>query len=377
MTKKNTYLVLTPFFPSKNNFIGSYIYDQLNEIRNQIDFNIIVIKLTTLLNKDSDYVFDDFQVKHFRVYDLPFFILPGLFNTINKKRFSRFLLLKEIKRIKYIHCHVSYPSCYIVDDINAKKIAQHHGIDVLQLNNGRIDFIKKLQKNYLVDNTLRKLNKFDLQVAVSNLVLTKLNSYKKYYPNNEYVLYNGVDNKKFFNVKTSKNSVFTVGCVANFWKIKDQITLIKSIQHLIINGVKVKLRLVGTGPTFNKCLQYVKNNNLDDYICFESEMPHNKLNFFFNHIDLFVLPSFYEALGCVYLESWATETPFIAIKDQGIAEIIPNKKNMLANAKDFIDLSNRIYYFTKNKTIIKLPSSLNISSTISKYLSLSLFNNNA
>lgn len=377
MTKKNTYLVLTPFFPSKNNFIGSYIYDQLNEIRNQIDFNIIVIKLTTLLNKDSDYVFDDFQVKHFRVYDLPFFILPGLFNTINKKRFSRFLLLKEIKRIKYIHCHVSYPSCYIVDDINAKKIAQHHGIDVLQLNNGRIDFIKKLQKNYLVDNTLRKLNKFDLQVAVSNLVLTKLNSYKKYYSNNEYVLYNGVNNQKFYNIKTSKNSIFTIGCVANFWNIKDQITLIKSIQYLITNVVKVKLRLVGSGPTYNKCLEYVKNNNLEDYVFFESEMPHNKLNIFFNSIDLFVLPSYYEALGCVYLESWATETPFIAIKHQGIAEIVPNKKNMLANAKDFIDLSNKIHYFIKNKTIIKFPNRLCINSTISKYLSLDLFNSNA
>ena len=375
MNKDNTYLVVTPFFPTENNFVGIYIYDQLHELRSQTSFNIEIIKVVSILSIEHDYIFDDFKIKVFKVFDLPFFIFPGLFNLINKKRLSRFIKNNRINKIKFIHSHVSYPSAYIVEDLDGKKIIQHHGLDVLQLSNGRIEFIKKIQKNYLINNTIKKLNKFDLQIAVSNLVLTKLNSYKKYYPNNEYVLYNGVNNKKFFNIKNSKNSVFTIGCVANFWKIKDQITLIKSIQHLISNGVKVKLRLVGTGPTFNKCLKYVKNNNLDDYVCFEREMPHNKLNFFFNHIDLFVLPSFYEALGCVYLESWATETPFIAIKDQGIAEIVPNKKIMLANAKDFIDLSNKIYYFTQNKTIIKLPSSLNISSTISKYLSLSLFNN--
>ena len=369
--------MITPFFPSNNSFVGSYIFDQVNEIRKQTEFDVRIVKTVSLFSLEKDYEFHGFKVSIFKTLDFPFFIFPGMFHKINTKRFLNFLIREGIENVKYSHSHVTYPAYYLVDDLICNKIVQHHGLDVLQLQNGRSNFIKKNQRRHLIKNSIKQLNKANLNIGVSRLVLDKLKEFNDYNPKSEYVLYNGVDTSKFFPLEKNKSDGFTIGCVANFWKIKDQITLIKSIQHLISNGVKVKLRLVGTGPTFNKCLQYVKNNNLDDYICFESEMPHNKLNFFFNHIDLFVLPSFYEALGCVYLESWATETPFIAIKDQGIAEIIPNKKIMLANAKDFIDLSNRIYYFTKNKTIIKLPSSLNISSTISKYLSLSLFNNDA
>ena len=45
-----------------------------------------------------------------------------------------------------------------------------------------------------------------------------------------------------------------------------------------------------------------------------------------------------KALGCVYLESWATNTPFIAVKDQGISEIIPkNLKNLMLVPKSCPD----------------------------------------
>ena len=45
MRNKKTYLVITPFFPSDNCFIGNYIFDQVNEIRNQTNFNIEIIKV--------------------------------------------------------------------------------------------------------------------------------------------------------------------------------------------------------------------------------------------------------------------------------------------------------------------------------------------
>ncbi len=35
MESKKTYLVLTPFFPSNNSFVGSYVFDQINKIKKQ------------------------------------------------------------------------------------------------------------------------------------------------------------------------------------------------------------------------------------------------------------------------------------------------------------------------------------------------------
>ena len=41
--------------------------------------------------------------------------------------------------------------------------------------------------------------------------------------------------------------MFTIGCVANFWKLKDQITLIKAVEILLLNGLKIEVKFVGTG----------------------------------------------------------------------------------------------------------------------------------
>jgi glycosyltransferase involved in cell wall biosynthesis len=42
---------------------------------------------------------------------------------------------------------------------------------------------------------------------------------------------------------------------------------------------------------------------------------------------LFVLPSSYEGLGCVYLEAMASGMPVIACRGQGIEEIIRHEEN--------------------------------------------------
>ena len=129
------------------------------------------------------------------------------------------------------------------------------------------------------------------------------------------------------------------------------------------------------GFTLQSCKDYVKNNNLEELIRFENEIKHEVLNDFFNQIDLFVLPSYYEALGCVYLESWATNTPFIAVKEQGISEIIPKKYKeiMLVSKSNVIELSSKISYFIENKVDIEFDVSYDIKNTISIFLKNKVF----
>ena len=182
MNKNETYLVITPFFPSNESFVGSYIYDQINEIKNQSNFNIEIIKVVSYFSSESDYEFNGFKVKIFKTFDFPYFIFPGLFNSFNKRRFSKFLQKKNITNISFSHSHVSYPAAYLVEDLRCKKIVQHHGLDVLQLLNGRSNFIKKLQRNFLIKRTIRQLNKLDLNIGVSELVLNQLREYPTYSP---------------------------------------------------------------------------------------------------------------------------------------------------------------------------------------------------
>jgi glycosyltransferase involved in cell wall biosynthesis len=375
MRKNKTYLVITPFFPSDISFVGSYIFDQVNEIRNQTNFNIEVVKVVSSFSSEKDYEFKGFKVRIFKLLDIPFFIFPGIFNSINKSRFTSFLKRKKIENITISQAHVSYPASYFVEDLNCKKMVQHHGLDVLQLLNGRSNFIMKIQQNYLTGNTIKQLNKADLNIGVSKLVLQKLSEFCTYNPKKEYVLYNGVDTSKFYPKKTDENNIFTIGCVANFWEIKDHITLIKSIQLLKEQGKEILVRLIGTGPTLQMCKDFVLENDLSGNIVFEKEMKHEELNLFYNEIDIFILPSYYEALGCVYMESWATNTPFIAVKYQGVEELIPKelKDKMLVAKSDEVELSEKINFYIQNKTIFEFDKQLNIKSTISNFLKNKIF----
>ena len=236
----------------------------------------------------------------------------------------------------------------------------------------------KLQKNYLIRNKIRQLNKSDLNIGVSELVLNKLREYPTYSPKDEFVLYNGVDTSKFHPIKCDINKTFTIGCVANFWEIKDQITLIKSTQKILEDGKKIKLRMIGSGPTLKSCKKYVFENNLTKYILFENEIIHKELNDFYNSIDLFVLPSYYEALGCVYLESWATNTPFIGIEDQGISELIPEKdrKIFLAEVNSTESLKEKILIAFNNRNCYPFVSKYDIKNTIKEFMNYSFFKSN-
>jgi len=375
LKNKDTYLVVTPFFPSNDSFVGSYVFDQVNELRNQTNFNIDIIKAVSIFSSEQDYKFKGFNVCIFKTIDFPYFIFPGVFSKINKKRFFTLLKKNKIENIKYSHSHVSYPAAYLVEDLVCKKIVQHHGLDVLQLLNGRSNLIKKLQRNYLIKKTIRQLNKLDLNIGVSELVLNQLSKYPTYFPKDELVLYNGVDTSKFYPIEVKKDEIFTIGCVANFWEIKDQITLIKAVEIISLKGEKILLRLIGSGNKLDECCNYVKEHNLDSIISFENEKEHSALNIFYNEIDLFVLPSYYEALGCVYLESWATNTPFIGIEGQGISELLPdNKKDIfLAKSKDPISLQGCISHIMRFNEAIIFDNNYNIQNIMHDFLDHLIF----
>jgi glycosyltransferase involved in cell wall biosynthesis len=370
LKNKDTYLVVTPFFPSNESFVGSYIFDQLNELRNQTNFNIEIIKAVSIFSSEQDYEFKGFNVCIFKTIDFPYFIFPAVFSQINKKRFFKLLKKNKIKNIKYSHSHVSYPSAYLVEDLVCKKIVQHHGLDVLQLLNGRSNLIKKLQKNYLIKRTIRQLNRVDLNIGVSELVLNQLREYPTYAPKGEIVLYNGVDTSKFYPLYFTKNEIFTIGCVANFWEIKDQINLIKAVEAISLEGNNILLRLIGSGIKLDECCNYVKEHNLESIISFESNKEHTELNVFYNEIDLFVLPSYYEALGCVYLESWATNTPFIGIEGQGISELMPDheKGNLLAVKQSIDSLKEKILGEYNRRRIYPFVSKYDIKNTIKEFV---------
>ena len=378
---RKIYLEITPFFPTVESFRGPYVYDQVRSIERNSDYKVIVIKIVSAYaeEKNETYEYQGVKVCNFKVIDLPSSVLPGLFHAINLMRFERFL--KESVGIKpeeiaFVHSHVAYPAGALGVDFGRKygikNFIQHHGLDVMQLSNGRLlrGKARDLNAVFIKRRFLKSVNRTDLNIGVSQKVLDELQKIDGFSNSSRYVLYNGVDTKKFFKKPKKRNDKFTIGCIGNFWKIKDQITLLKALNILVNEkGIKdIRVIFVGSGSTLNECKRYVQEKNLNNFVEFRKEIDHTELNDFYNSLDLFVLPSYYEALGCVYMEALQLGVPIIGVKNQGIEEILKNEERpySLIERGDASKLADLIEFRYNSNT--KSCYDLNIDHYIRKFL---------
>ncbi len=172
--------------------------------------------------------------------------------------------------------------------------------------------------------------------------------------------------KKKINISFFKNSHIKAINVARFTDQKDHITLLKSILILKKRNIKIKLLILGYGPNKIKMLNFIKNNQLNDYV----KIINFKKNPFkyIAQSDLFLLTSTYEGLPNVLLEAMCLKK-FIISSDcpTGPREILKNGKlGMLFPCKKEEILAKKITeYISYKKKYNKL--------TLEAYKSLDRF----
>ena len=159
------------------------------------------------------------------------------------------------------------------------------------------------------------------------------------------VIYNGIDIEKF-NIQKEQHEVYTIGMTARFSKQKDQMTLIKAVELLIKQNVKLQLILVGGGKTKKKCEEYVQKNHLQNAICFKT----GKFIDIIPQLDLFVLSTHYEGLPLVLCEAMAAHLPVIATNVAGVDEIVVDgQTGFLVEENNYKQLADKIAFVKNNQ----------------------------
>lgn len=379
------YIVVTPFFPEKESFRGPYILDQVKAIQRNSNYEVIVFKPTPFYRPLSDYVYDGIKVYRFKDYSVPSNMWPNKFcDWLTSQSLLRKIKSLEIslKDISIAHGHVTKQGAYTnflkKRNSQIKSLVQHHGFDVLSITDGRFANFK-FHKNQCISHGVKICNEANLNIGVSWKTLEYVLQQPNIQLKNHYVLYNGVDygifNKGLDDKKLQlkENSEdFRIGCIGNFWELKDQITLIKAVQILKERGFcNIKTIFIGSGYTLENCISYVKEQHLEEFIEFHSEVMHDQLPSFYRTLDLFVLPSYWEAFGCVYTEAYACGVPFIAVKGQGIGEIIAeeDQERWLIDKGDYKKLADLIERCISDpQQDMKLVSSMKIDDLIVSFL---------
>lgn len=372
------YLILTPFFPEADSFHGPFIYDQARAIARLSDYRVVVVKPYAFWQRGGDYEFGGVRVLRCPHYAPPSCLLPNDLSDVLSVR----ALVRKLKEegialhdIAVCHAHVTDLGFYAVRlkrmNPAIKTIVQHHGFDVMTETSGRLARFA-WHKRWMQRYGRAICNAADLNVGVSRRTLDYVKAVPGVRLKREYILYNGVDTS-VFNEGEGKpaHEGFIVGCVGNFWPLKDQLTLIRAAERLIRDGMDdLRVRFIGSGRTLADCEAYVREHGLSDHIAFLTEVAHDELPAFYRSLDLFVLPSYWEAFGCVYTEAFACGTPFMAVKGQGIAEIVAKEEadKWLIEKGDDHALAEKIKAYRQARYAQRLTIDVGIDSLVRQFL---------
>ena len=399
--ERSIYIEITPFFPTSKSFRGSFIYDQVKALQKTGKFDeVLVFRPSSIYIKEKYYIYDGIIVYLFPCIQSPSYILNGIFDSINqvlfKKWFNRNFKF-PLNHIKVAHAHVSTFAIYplLLKDMNSniKTVIQHHDLDPYTIRNGKwADKYWNIRFKY--NRNKEVFEKIDYHLCVSDKVrdsllafpkprkgeiyqsylsrLKKIENLPTAQIKNTIVLFNGVDRNIFYKIDKKKEPIYKIGCIANFVDLKDQKTLLEAMRILIKEKgyINIHLSLIGSGPLLEECKTYVSSYKLDEYVSFETEVFHENLSTYYQSLNLFVLPSYFEGFGCVLAEAASCGVPFITCENQGIESYIPiaERNKWFFPAKDYIRLASLIINQIEKQEKQTFTASFDIDILIQKYL---------
>lgn len=239
-------------------------------------------------------------------------------------------LLIEKEKYDILAGHIVSETVYyaiwkIAKKIKLKSILTFHGLNVFQdyyKKNGLLDKFYFYRKKFL-------FSKANAIIGVSNKVKTVIEKEINNVP--VFCVYNGVDTKLFApKIKSiSQNEEIIIVAIGNLIPIKGFNYLIDAIYKIVNDDMKVKVYILGRGKEENQLKEQSKKLNLNNIIEFVGYKPYNLVKEYLQNADIFILPSYFEAIGCVYLEAMACGVATIGVKNQGIDEVITDGYNGL------------------------------------------------
>jgi len=197
--------------------------------------------------------------------------------------------------------------------------------------------------------------------------------YLKYYPFIRYktCIHNSVELNDISIALREDIRTLRLGYMARLDKQKDPLTLLKSvkygIEHNYFSRDSLSVLIAGEGELSQGCRDYVADNKLDDVISFAGWVSDKQS--FYNKIDVFCLPSIFEAFGLVFLEAARFNIPSISTDVEGIPEVvIDNETGLLVKPKDYKEMAKKIKRYIEDAELVKIHGN-NARERMQKYFS--------
>lgn len=168
---------------------------------------------------------------------------------------------------------------------------------------------------------------------------------------NVTVVYNGVDTKKFF-PQIAPNSRLQILSVGNLIPTKGHALLLRAFAPVLRDIPDCSLEIVGDGPERKRLDHLAAELGISKTVHFRGRQSRDYVAEAMRQCTMFVLPSTYEGLGCVYLEAMASAKPAIGCRGQGIEEVIEHgKSGLLVSPENEHELTDAMLMLLRDKEL--------------------------
>lgn len=308
----------TPAFPQK----GIFCHEQVKALKKQgVDVDVVVP--VTFYDREKPpkvWEYEGVTVRYVR-----FFKVPGvrLFEKIGTffywaLRFSGI----DFRKYDVLHADAPLPAGYAAMKISQKfkipYVIHGHGLDVFSEKS----YAGAPNCHKIVEISARVYEKADAIAGVSQKVLDQIQT-KVDVAQKAYVVFNGVDGEQFCPVEKPDTQKVTFISIGNLIPLKGHDYTLRAIKALVDKGhTNICLKLLGRGYLEQELKDLAKELEIESYVDLIGYVPYDDVRKQLQESDVFVLPSWYEALGCVYLEAMACGLPAIGCFGNGIDEVI-------------------------------------------------------
>ncbi len=339
----------TPEYPQK----GIFCHEQVRALQKlNIDVDVVVpLPFYDKEAKCGEWKFEGVKIRYVR-----FFKLPRAYDFHKTGTHLYRALKKKINTSQYdiIHADAALPTGYAAMLLSQKYhvpyVIHGHGLDV---------FLGESYEGYknkekIVCACEKAFANATAVIGVSEKVLEKISA-RVPIERKGYVAFNGVDVERFVPTPHQNEKVRFIS-VGNLIWLKGHDYTIRSIKALVDKGyTNLHLDIVGRGNLEEELKALVESLDLAKYVTFHGYIPYDKVRDMMQQSDAFVLPSYYEAFGCVYLEAMACGLPVVGCLGNGIDEVYEDgKEGFLIENKNQAQLTQVMERLLEKETCLEM-----------------------
>ena len=317
-------LTLTPFYPSDGDEVsGCFVAETLRQLKAYgVASSVIAV--------DSIYHASRRTSRESPAERMRYPQLPGNFGLSSAGKFLGALLLRRVQQlhrqspIHVIHAHAALPCGHAAALLSRRLgipfVVTIHGLDVFNScfqkgiaagwrRTASLNVYESASKVICISGKVQRLLTDGIGAAVASVVV-----------------YNGTD-PSVFAPGTAQEKTPTILMVGNLLAGKGHELVLRAFSRVEDSHPDLQCRIIGEGADRDRFVGLAKDLGISDQVHFLGRRSRSEVAEAMRNCTIFVLPSRYEGLGCVYLEAMACSKPVIACSGQGIDEIIQHGSN--------------------------------------------------